>query len=126
MRVLYIDDDRINTLLFVETCRLAQGVEVETAASGAEALELAPRFGPALLVIDLHLPDTSGYALLPALRQALHQPELPAILCTADELAAVEPPASAAGFGACWAKPVDLNQVLAELNKRSGAGGGAS
>ncbi len=122
MRVLYIDDDRINTLLFVETCRLAPGVEVDTAASGAEALELAPRFGPELLVIDLHLPDTSGYALLPALRQALQQPDLPAILCTAEETAAVEQPARAAGFSSCWSKPADLNQVLAELTRRSGAG----
>jgi len=38
MRVLYVDDDRINTLLFVEACRFAGGVETETAASGAEAV----------------------------------------------------------------------------------------
>ena len=71
MKVLYIDDDRINTLLFVETCRFARGVEVETAGTGAEALEVALRWRPDLLVIDLHLPDTTGYDLLPALRQAL-------------------------------------------------------
>ena len=68
MRVLYVDDDRINALLFTETCRFAGNVEVETADSGAEALALAGRFRPDLLVIDLHLPDTCGYALLPALR----------------------------------------------------------
>jgi two-component system, OmpR family, response regulator len=124
MRVLYIDDDRINTLLFVETCRLAPGVELDTAASGAEALEVAARFLPELLVIDLHLPDTSGYQLLPALRQALQQPGLPAILCTAEEPAAVAQPARAAGFSGCWTKPVDLNLVLAELARRS-AGSGA-
>ena len=119
MKVLYIDDDRINTLLFVETCRFARGVEVETAATGAEALEVALRWRPDLLVIDLHLPDITGYDLLPALRQALSAPLLPALLCTADEAPLVEQPAREAGFAGCWTKPVELQQVLNELNRRS-------
>ena len=120
MRVLYIDDDRINTLLFVETCRFASGVDVETAASGAEAMEVALRWSPDLLVIDLHLPDTTGYDLLPALRRALAAPRLPAFLCTADEAPLVEQPAHEAGFAGCWTKPVELDLVLAELTRRSG------
>lgn len=120
MRVLYIDDDRINSLLFVEACRFAEGVETETAASGAEAMELALRWLPDLLVIDLHLPDTNGYALLPALRVALAAPSLPAYLCTADDALQVAEPARAAGFDGCWGKPVDLQAILAELTRRSG------
>lgn len=120
MRVLYIDDDRINSLLFIEACRIAGGVETETAASGAEALELAQRWMPDLLVIDLHLPDTNGYALLPSLRTALASPALPAFLCTADETALVAEPARAAGFDGCWSKPVNLQAILAELTRRSG------
>ncbi|MDO9095128.1 MAG: response regulator [Rubrivivax sp.] len=120
MRVLYIDDDRINTLLFVETCRFAHAVEVETAGTGAEALELAPRCRPDLLVIDLHLPDTTGYDLLPALRALLGQANLPAFLCTADEAPLVEQPAREAGFTGCWTKPVELQRVLGELARLSG------
>lgn len=118
MRVLYIDDDRINSLLFVEACRFADGVEVETAAAGAEALDLAGRWLPELLVIDLHLPDTTGYELLPALRERLQAPALPAFLCTADEASMVDEPARRAGFDGCWTKPVDLQTVLAELVRR--------
>lgn len=118
MRVLYVDDDRINTLLFVETCRLVGGVEVETAASGAEALEVVASWQPQLLVIDLHLPDTTGYALLPQLRGALGAPALPAFLCTADEAALVEEPAREAGFTGCWSKPADLQVVIDELTRR--------
>lgn len=124
MRVLYIDDDRINTLLFVETCRFAGGVEVETAATGAEAMEVALRWRPDMLVVDLHLPDTTGYDLLPALRHALDAPRLPAFLCTADEAPLVAQPAREAGFDGCWTKPVELNRVLAELTRRSGGASG--
>jgi two-component system OmpR family response regulator len=124
MKVLYIDDDRVNSLLFVETCRFAAGVEVETAATGAQALETAAQWRPDLLVIDLHLPDTDGYRLLPALRQALAAPALPAFLCTADDAHRVTAPAAQAGFDGCWTKPVDLTVVLDELNRRKAAAGG--
>jgi len=120
MRVLYIDDDRINSLLFVEACRFAGGVETETAVTGAEALEVVQRWVPDLLVIDLHLPDTDGYALLPALRAHLGAPTLPAFLCTADDAAQVAEPARRAGFDGCWTKPLDLREILAELKRRSG------
>jgi CheY-like chemotaxis protein len=119
MRVLYIDDDRVNTLLFVETCRFAPGVEVETALTGAEALERIAHWTPELLVIDLHLPDTTGYDLLPILRARLSAPGLPAILCTADSAQIVAGPARDAGFDGCWSKPVELSVVLNELALRS-------
>lgn len=122
MRLLYIDDDRINGLLFVEACRFAGGIDVETAGSGAEAHDLVRRWVPDLLVIDLHLPDTDGYALLPALRAQLALPALPAFLCTADELSTVAAAAQRAGYDGCWTKPLDIAAVLAELSRRAASG----
>ena len=119
MRVLYVDDDRINALLFVETCRFAPGVEVQTAGTGAEALALVRHWRPDLLVIDLHLPDTLGYDLLPMLRQCMASPTTPAYLCTADEAPLVAQPAGEAGFDGCWTKPVVLQSVLAELARHA-------
>jgi CheY-like chemotaxis protein len=115
MRLLYIDDDRINTLLFVEACRFAGGLEIESAGTGAEALELVEGWRPDVLVIDLHLPDTSGYELLARLRVQLKAPRLAAYLCTADGAPFVRETARNAGFDGCWIKPMDLKAVLAEL-----------
>ena len=117
MRVLYVDDDRINTLLFEETCRFVGDVQLETAGSGAEALALAAGFLPQLLVIDLHLPDTTGYRLLGALRQCLGQPDLPAYLCTAEEPQFVAQPAQDAGYNGCWPKPVSVELVRGHLQR---------
>jgi len=114
MRVLYVDDDRVNAMLFAETCRCAENIEVETADSGAEALDLVAQWRPDLLVIDLHLPDTDGYRLLPTLRERVGE-RLPAYLCSADETLRVEAPARAAGFDGCWAKPADLTALRAAL-----------
>jgi two-component system OmpR family response regulator len=115
MRLLYVDDDRINTLLFAEACRLAGSLEVQAAATGAEALELGLAWAPELLVIDLHLPDTDGYALLAALRAQPALAATPAFLCTAEDPASVSEPAARAGFTGCWSKPVDLARVLGDI-----------
>jgi two-component system, OmpR family, response regulator len=115
MRLLYVDDDRINTLLFVEACKVAGSLEVNSAATGGEALELVRSWRPDVLVIDLHLPDTDGYALLAALRKEAAPSRVPAFLCSAEDASAVREPAQRAGFDGCWSKPVDLARVLADL-----------
>lgn len=111
LRVLYVDDDRINTLLFVEICRPAPELEVLTAANADDALELAQEHRPDLLVLDLHMPDTDGFALLPRLRAIDGLSTTPAILCTAERLEEVQAAAAVAGFAGVWIKPVQLPTV---------------
>ncbi len=119
MRVLYVDDDRVNAMLFEEVCR-AGGIEVACAETGAEALVVAAAFAPELLVIDLHLPDATGYELLPRLRALPGLAAVPAVLCTADDPVEVQMPARAAGFDTCWAKPVDLQALRRQIERVAG------
>ena len=115
MHLLYVDDDRINLMLFENACASLSGVRVTTAANGAEALELAREEAPQLLVIDLHLPDTDGPALLQALRSEAGLSAVPAFLCSADDDAAVRQIGRDAGFAGCWTKPVDRDSLRREL-----------
>lgn len=115
MRLLCVEDDRVNALLLQHSC-LAAGVSaLEFAETGTDALTLASGFDPDLLVLDLHLPDTDGFALLAALRSAVGAPTLPAVLCTAESPAEVGARAAAAGFLCVWPKPVAAEQVRATL-----------
>ena len=120
MHVLYVDDDRINLLLFEEACRCAGGVEV------SEPPPAAPRRWnwratgrPQLLVIDLHLPDTDGYQLLPALRCASaglrRRAGLPVHAPTTART--VRQIAAEAGFDGCWTKPVDSRSLRANSRR---------
>lgn len=113
MRVLCVDDDRVNILLIEHLFLQLDGVSLTCAESGAEALAEAVDWRPDLLVIDLHLPDTDGLALLPRLRDALRAPGLPAVLCTAELPQDVATAAAEAGFQQTWSKPVTLDQVRA-------------
>ncbi|MGL6111366.1 MAG: response regulator [Rubrivivax sp.] len=115
MHLLCVDDDRINLMLFEAACAALPGLRVSTAASGAEALESALACPPQLLVIDLHLPDTDGHALLQLLRRDAQLSEVPAFLCSADDGSDVRQAAAAAGFAGCWSKPVDGRTLRREL-----------
>ena len=115
LRLLYVDDDRINTLLFVEICRPDPGLQVCTAADADEAVELARERPLDVLVIDLHLPDTDGLRLLQRLRALPGLQHVPAFLCTAERLDDVQDAARSAGFRAVWGKPVQLDSIRAAL-----------
>jgi two-component system, OmpR family, response regulator len=115
MHLLYVDDDRINLLLFEAACAALGGVQVSGAASGAEAIDLAREQAPQLLVIDLHLPDTDGPALLRLLREEAGLTNVPAFLCSADDGPTVHQIAAEAGFAGCWSKPMDSHSLKREL-----------
>jgi len=111
--VLYVEDDRVAALLFTEALREVDWLSVDIAETGAEALVLAAQWQPEVLVLDAHLPDTTGAPLLLRLRALPGLAEVPAFLCSADVPAADDP--AGTGFRACWTKPVRRDQLLADL-----------
>lgn len=120
MKLLCVDDDRVNALLLEQVCLQIGGLELQCAESGAEAEALAADWPPDLLVIDLHLPDTDGCTLLPRLRAAAGRPALPAVLCTAEDPADVAARAAAAGFLQTWTKPVVLDELRDAIRRLAG------
>lgn len=115
MQLLYVDDDRINLMLFEAACAALDGVQLCTASSGSEALELVRQHSPQLLLIDLHLPDTDGPALLRSLRHEPGLSDVPAFLCSADDGPEVRQIAADSGFDGCWSKPIDSQSLRREL-----------
>jgi DNA-binding response OmpR family regulator len=57
-----------------------EGLDARVAGTVAEALELAPRVDPDLILLDVMLPDGSGYDVLRELRRTS---EVPVIMLTA-------------------------------------------
>lgn len=118
MHLLYVDDDRVNLMLFQHAAESIPSLRVSVADSAEEALDLARGDRPDLLVIDLHLPPGNGYELLRQLREQAGLRRVPAFLCTADDHAEVQRTAGEAGFAGVWSKPIDvpaLRRTLAAL-----------
>jgi CheY-like chemotaxis protein len=115
LRLLYVEDNRINALLFEEALKLQEGYELRVAEDGAQALALAADWHPDVLVLDSHLPDTSGAELLQRLRAMPGLADVPAYMCSADAQSEDVTAALAAGFVGYWSKPISLPDVLADL-----------
>src|ERR1700730_16981746 len=62
-RILIIDDER-PILLTLEALLGRHGYEVETAATAAAAQKLLKAKSPALVLLDLQLPDAEGFEML--------------------------------------------------------------
>ena len=116
LRVLYVEDDRVCALLMAQAMAAEPGIDLVIAEDGAEALAaVSGGWTPELLVLDAHLPDTSGHALLARLRALPGLLQVPACMCSADDLADDYQRAAAAGFEHYWTKPVPAASVLACL-----------
>lgn len=115
-RVLVVEDDLGLRRLMEIGVRL-QGFEVETADSGYQALELASSFRPQVMLIDLGLPDMSGYTLLEKLKD---QPENHGVVYLAIS-GRSEPKdfyeSEQAGFHAHYSKPLDLDKAGAVIRE---------
>ena len=77
--VLVVEDDEWLRGIVAELLR-DEGYGVSEADSGVDALRLVERGGPAVLVLDLHLPQCSGLDVLRALRAAERTVNLPVIV----------------------------------------------
>ena len=114
--MLYAEDDRVAALLFAEALRGRTEFELLVAETGAEALELAGQWRPDVLVLDANLPDTTGLALLEALRRQAGLERTPAFVCSADAQEEEQRRHLQAGFLGYWLKPVEAERLKADLD----------
>jgi DNA-binding NtrC family response regulator len=74
-RVLVVDDDP--TIRKIVRDRLkVRGHEVAVAKDGREALREVEAFDPALVILDLRMPELDGFGVLSALEEQCHRPEV--------------------------------------------------
>jgi CheY-like chemotaxis protein len=113
-RVLAIDDDTDTRDMLSALLEVA-GAQVQTAASGSEALVVFRRWRPTLILSDIGLPDQDGYELLGAIRALPGGDRVPAAALTAGSRQEDCTRAFAAGFQVHIAKPADADRLIAAL-----------
>jgi two-component system KDP operon response regulator KdpE len=110
-RVLAVDDEP-HILRALETILAGAGYEVDTAATGAEALSRAALRPPDAVVLDLVLPDRTGVDVCRELREWTQAPIL-IVSIVGDEEEKVE--ALDAGADDYVTKPFGVEELLARL-----------
>ena len=115
-RILVVDDNTDAAALLAVLLRL-EGHEVQTAANGGEALDIAEQFRPEIVIMDLDMPGVDG---LEASRRLRARPWGKTVLIAAltgwgresDRLRARE-----AGVDLHFLKPVDTEQLMEALTR---------
>ncbi len=115
LRVLYVEDNRINAMLFEEALRPHEQLQLEIAEDGDSAIALSSKWLPEVLVLDAHLPGMTGFEVLASLRKIPGLEDVPAYMCSADAMPEDIAKAKEAGFTGYWTKPIDIMTVTNEL-----------
>jgi CheY-like chemotaxis protein/HAMP domain-containing protein len=84
-RLLVVEDNEIERQSIVELLR-HEDVEISTAGTGAEALGALSDTRFDCVILDLRLPDISGFELMENIRQNPELRELPIVVCTGKDL----------------------------------------
>jgi hypothetical protein len=113
-KVLVVDDDPIMHRVLGQYLG-RNGYQMIDASSGPQAIELANRELPQLIVLDVRMPEMSGLAALRQLKETESTKDIPVIVVTvnSDRLTHMESVIS--GASAFLAKPFRPAELLREI-----------
>jgi two-component system, cell cycle response regulator DivK len=113
-RVLIVEDNERNMKL-VRDILQAVGYTPLEATTGEEALAVAAESAPALILMDIQLPDLDGATALQRLRSDERTAGVPVVALTAQAMEGDRERFLAAGFDGYLSKPVDVDELIATV-----------
>jgi len=110
-KILIVEDDQ-NLLATIKYNLLKEGYEVATAIDGAQALDVARKEKPALIILDVMLPKFSGFEVCRILRKEITVPILMLTAKTAevDKIVGLE-----IGADDYMTKPFSMRELMARI-----------
>jgi two-component system cell cycle response regulator DivK len=115
-RVLVVEDNEKNMKL-VRDILQATGYSPLEASSGEQALALAAEHAPALVLMDIQLPDLDGAEALQRLRSDERTAGIPVLALTAQAMQGDRERFLAAGFDGYLSKPVDVDELIETVRR---------
>lgn len=111
---ILIVDDSMDGRLLVEILLQDAGYQIQTADNGFSALAMVESSTPDLIILDLMMPEISGYDVIKSLRLNPKIPYIPILIMTAcGYLEGLEDGHSEAD-GVIY-KPIDLDKLLSQV-----------
>ena len=119
-RILIVEDNPIHARLIEMTLR-AKGYSLLQATDGEQALAIATRERPDLILMDLNLPKMTGFEVTRKLRQTPGFSQIPIIALTAYAMKGDRERVVESGCDGYLTKPINTRQlpgVVAEMLRR--------
>ena len=115
-KILYVEDNPDNMTL-VKRALEARGYEFLWAQNGVSGIQMAELHQPALILLDINLPDIDGYEVARRLRNSGKSSlvYVPLIAVTANALRGDAEKALAAGCDVYMSKPINIRELWARV-----------
>ena len=110
--ILIVDDVPDNITIL---SNILVDYNLKAANNGTKALEIASRFRPDIILLDIMMPDMDGYAVCARLKRDLHTKNIPVIFITAMDEVTDEAKGFALGAVDYITKPVNPPVVRARV-----------
>lgn len=115
MKTILIAEDTFDFRDMLRHFLEANGYRTLEAADGKEAVEVATRERPDLILMDLGLPLTDGLSAVAEIREHIPVAEMPILIVSAYDRLEYRTEAVSAGCSGYINKPVDLDALLKTL-----------
>lgn len=116
MKTILIAEDNYDFREMLRQFLGASGYRTLEATDGEQAVEVATRECPDLILMDLGLPGTDGLSAVTAIREHLPLAGVPILIVSAYDRLEYRTEAISAGCSGYITKPVDLDALLKMLN----------
>ncbi len=113
--LLYIEDNPANLKLVEQIIARYPDIRLLTAVNGNLGIELARNNRPDVILMDINLPDISGFKALEILRSDPATAHVPVIALSANVMPLNIESGLEAGFFRYLTKPINVNEFMAAL-----------
>jgi CheY-like chemotaxis protein len=115
--ILYVEDDPVNFTLVERILEYRPAVKLLHAPRGELGLQLAEAYRPALILLDLNLPDMHGAEVLQRLQQHATTEEIPVVILSANATPTSIERLLSAGARNYLTKPFNIDHFLAVVDE---------
>ena len=116
-RTIMIVEDYDDTRVLLKQVLEGLGYSVVEASNGQEAVDIADREHPDLILMDLDLPILDGIAATQRIRQQSHMEGVPIVAVTAYPMSYSRVKAFAKGCNEYVSKPIDVSELTSLVNR---------
>ena len=113
-KILYVEDNLVNIKMVKQALSEREDVQLVVAGSAAEGIERYIDHAPNLMLVDIHLPDMTGYEMVETIKN-MHPDFFTPVyaLSASDDIGR----SRESGFCDFFSKPLDVDRFLKEIDK---------
>jgi two-component system cell cycle response regulator DivK len=111
---LIVDDEPDNLELLSDVLQY-YGVQVVSATSGPNALQILQNFEPNLIILDLGMPEMNGWELRLLIRQQARFASVPVVALSAHAMVGDKERVLEAGFDGYLSKPISVGTIINDI-----------